>query len=155
MLPRGYEVVLYFQVLQSVRGRASSSTVMPLGPQVAGVGVKREEDMEWGQLRTRVRHEHGFRQQPKPGISAWPLVVVKASVISINPDWDVTMGPDIASRGIMRPVTKWNYIQQGKSDIERMPIAEMSPAVRELFRRLYKRAAVGDAEVEDKGRGGI
>lgn len=64
VLPRGYELVLYFQVLQSVRGRASSSTVMALGP------VHLYTSGGWGGGKERGRHGMGPAQN-KGQTSTW------------------------------------------------------------------------------------
>jgi hypothetical protein len=57
-------------VLQLERDWDSSPALMPLGPalsQCPGEG--------WGQLSRALRHQHGCRLQPSPGMSTWPFVV--------------------------------------------------------------------------------
>lgn len=59
------------------RGRASSPTVTPSGPALPLCSGE-----WWGQHCTAPGHQHGPRQQPRPGTSAWLLVVTPATDIN-------------------------------------------------------------------------
>ena len=56
-----------------------------------------------GLLCTTLGHQCGPRQQPRPGMSAWPFVVTQASDINRTLGCDSTMGPDMALRSNMGP----------------------------------------------------
>lgn len=54
---------------------------------------------EWGQLSVVLKHQHGFRHQPRHRTSAWPLVLTQASDINTDPGCKRTPDPDMATHG--------------------------------------------------------
>lgn len=56
-----------------------------------------------GQLSILLRPKHGLRWQPRPGTSAWFLVVIQATDINKDPVCNWTMDPDMTLGSSMGP----------------------------------------------------
>lgn len=61
-------------------------------PVLMALGTPRMTGEGWGQFCTALRHQHVPRQQPKPGMSVWPLV-------KTDPSCCRATGPDVAHIG--------------------------------------------------------
>jgi hypothetical protein len=84
---------LLSQVLQQVRGRVSTPALMLPGPPLPGCACE-----GWGQFCTALRQQHVPGLQPRPGTSAWPLVVTdpccyKSTGSDVAPGSNTAMTP--------------------------------------------------------------